>query len=41
MLYTLYRIAALPNWPLKQVNAHTDDDGYDMVALGGAAHTWP
>ncbi len=31
---SFYGITADHNGPLKQVNAHTDDDRYDMVELG-------
>ena len=33
---SFYGITADYNGPLKQVNAHTDDDRYDMVELGAA-----
>ena len=33
---SFYGITADYNGPLKLVNAHTDDDRYDMVELGAA-----
>ncbi len=35
---SFYGITADYNGPLKEVNAHTDDDRYDMVELGAC---WP
>ncbi len=36
---SFYGITADYNGPLKLVNAHTDDDRYDMVELGGAGES--
>ena len=36
---SFYGITADYNGPLKQVNAHTDDDRYDMVELGAAGES--
>ena len=36
---SFYGITADYNGPLTQVNAHTDDDRYDMVELGAAAQS--
>ena len=36
---SFYNITADYNGPLKQVNAHTDDDRYDMVELGAAGES--
>ena len=36
---SFYGITADYNGPLKLVNAHTDDDRYDMVELGAAGQS--
>ncbi len=36
---SFYGITADYNGPLKQVNAHTDDDRYDMVELGATVQS--
>ena len=36
---SFYGITADYNGPLKQVNAHTDDDRYDIVELGAAGES--
>ena len=36
---SFYGITADYNGPLKPVNAHTDDDRYDMVELGAAGES--
>ena len=36
---SFYGITADYNGPLKQVNAHTDDDRYDMAQCGAAGES--